>query len=326
MAVGSLLPDRYSLENVEKVVRNPRLLKKELFTLGLGVNARASRLRSASAGRTDGIDTIAADWDNLLILDGCRYDMFAAQSDLEGTLSRKRSLGSDSWEFMKTNFEGRSLHDTVYVTANPHVYELEDDVFHAVVDLLERGWDEETRTVRPETVVEEAIAAHERYPDKRLIVHFMQPHFPFIGPTGQRFSHMGLEHHLEDEERSSAPNPWFGLVHEQDIDIETVVAAYRENLDLTVPHVETLIDELDGKSVVTADHGNLIGERGFPIPIRLYGHPRGLHMDQLLAVPWLEAEHTDRRKIVAEPPVESVDETDANDDVVEDRLSALGYV
>ncbi|SEH14764.1 hypothetical protein SAMN04487967_1757 [Natronorubrum sediminis] len=326
MAVGSLLPDRYSLENVEKVARNPRLLKKEAFTLGLRVNARASRLQSARAGRTDGIDMIAADWDNLLILDGCRYDMFAAQSDLEGELSRKRSLGSDSWEFMETNFEGRSLHDTVYVTANPHVYELEDDVFHAVVDLLERGWDEETRTVRPETVVEEAIAAHERYPDKRLIVHFMQPHFPFIGPTGQRFSHMGLEHHLEDEERSSAPNPWFGLVHEQDIDIETVVAAYRENLDLTLPHVETLIEELDGKSVVTADHGNLIGERGFPIPIRLYGHPRGLHMDQLLAVPWLEAEHTERRKTVAEPPVESVDETDADDDVVEDRLSALGYV
>ncbi|WP_440764672.1 hypothetical protein [Natronorubrum sp. DTA7] len=325
MAVASLLPDRYSLENVRKVVRNPRLVRKELFTLGLRVNSRVSRVRNDLVGEADGIDMMAADWDNLLILDGCRYDMFDLQSDLEGSLSEKRSPGADSWEFMETNFEGQELHDTVYVTANPHVYELEDNVFHDVVDLLDRAWDEESRTVRPEDVVREAVAAHERYPDKRLIVHFMQPHFPFIGPTGQQFSHMGLEHHLDDDDRSSAPNPWFALIHDQDIDIETVVAAYRENLDLVLPHVETLLESLGGKSVVTADHGNLIGERGFPVPIRLYGHPRGLHIEELLTVPWLEVEGTERRRVTAEPPVDS-GAVDNTDDVVEDRLNALGYV
>lgn len=326
MATRSVLPERYSLENLQKVVRNPRLLQKELFTLGLRINSRAAQFRNEYRGTDEGVDVMDADWDNLLILDGCRHDMFAAQSDLEGTLSRKRSRGSDSWEFMEANFAGKDLHDTVYVTANPHVYELEGDVFHAVVDLLDRCWDEDARTVQPDAVVEEAIAARDRFPDKRLIVHFMQPHFPFLGPTGEQFSHKGLEHHLDDDERSSAPNPWFGLIHDQDIDVETVVAAFRENLDIALPHVESLLEALDGKSVVTADHGNLIGERGVPVPIRLYGHPRGLHVDQLLTVPWLEVDGATRREIVSEPPVAADDATDADDDAVEERLSALGYV
>jgi hypothetical protein len=226
---------------------------------------------------------------------------------------------------MRTNFDGRSLHDTVYVTANPHVYRLGDDVFHDVVDLLETRWDEESRTVRPEAVVEEAITAHETYPDKRLIVHFMQPHFPFLGPTGAEFPHQGLETHLDDDDRSGAPNPWFALIHDRDVDVEAVLAAYRENLDVVLPHVEALLEALPGKSVVTSDHGNLIGERGTPVPVRMYGHPRGLHQDELLAVPWLEVDADERRRTVSEPPVRAGSEADPDEQVVDRRLRALGY-
>jgi len=37
--------------------------------------------------------------------------------------------------------------------------------------------------------------------------------------------------------------------------------AYNENLDIVLTEIEALLDELDGKSVITADHGNLVGER-----------------------------------------------------------------
>ncbi len=318
----ALLPDRYSAENARRVLRNPRLLRRELFTVALTVNSRTRDVLNALEGTDDGIDVIAADWDNLLILDACRYDLFAARSTLEGDLREVRSKGSDSGEFVQRNFAGRTLHDTVYVTANPHVHHLEDGVFHAVVDLLDDRWDEEAETVRPEAVVEEAIAAHERFPEKRLIVHFMQPHFPFLGPTGRTFAHQGLDADLENRDAGEA-NPWFRLIYDDDVDVATVCRAYRENLDLVLPHVEDLLEALSGKSVVTADHGNLIGERGFPIPVPMYGHPRGLHREDLLAVPWLEVASTDRRRILPEPPVDG--RGDPDEDVLERRLTALGY-
>ena len=322
MPVSTLLPDRYSIENLRRVLENPRLLRQELFHRTLQVNSRTRRLLNSLEGAEGGFDVIAADWDNLFILDACRYDLFAAHDPLEGDLQAVRSKGSDSWEFMEGNFAGRTLHDTVYVTANPHVYELPEDTFHAVENLLETRWDEETGTVLPEAVVEEAIAAHERYPDKRLIVHFMQPHFPFLGPTGREFPQMSLDM----ENGSDAPNPWFGLLYEDDLEIETVLTAYRENFDLLVPHLEELLEAVPGKSVVTADHGNLIGERGFPIPMRMYGHPRGLHREEVLTVPWLECEATKRRKTVAEPPSRDQDGDETDDELVEQRLEALGYV
>ena len=325
MSVSTFLPDRYSVENFRRVLENPQLLRQELFYRTLQVNSRTRRLLNALEGTEEGIDVIAADWDNLFILDACRYDLFAARNPLEGDLRAVRSKGSDSWEFMERNFAGRTLHDTVYVTANPHVYELPEDTFHAVENLLETRWDEESGTVLPEAVVEEAIAAHERYPEKRLIVHFMQPHFPFLGPTGREFPQMRLDV-AQDGEGSDAPNPWFGLLYEDDLEIETVLTAYRENLDLLVPHLEEVLEALAGKSVVTADHGNLIGERGFPIPMRMYGHPRGLHREEVLTVPWLECEATERRKTVAEPPARDQEGDGTDDELVEQRLEALGYV
>ncbi|ELZ17396.1 alkaline phosphatase family protein [Natrinema limicola] len=321
--MSTILPDHYSVENLKRVFKNPRLLRRELFNWTLWVNSRSRRVLKALSGTDENIDMIAADWDNLILLDACRYDLFDARNQLNGDLQSVRSKGSDSWEFMNANFAGRTLHDTVYVTANPHVYELPENTFHAVENLLETRWDEESGTVRPAAVVEEAIEALDRYPEKRLIVHFMQPHFPFLGPTGQTFDHMGIKD-LDAAERSDAPNPWFGLIYEDTVDAETVLMAYRENLDLLFPHVERLLETLSGKSVVTSDHGNLIGERGFPIPMRMYGHPRGLNRDEVRTVPWLELETADRRRIVSEPPQQ--DETETNDDVVEDRLSALGYV
>jgi hypothetical protein len=132
------------------------------------------------------------DWDNLLILDACRYDMFTDRIDLEGTLESRISMGSTSEEFMERNFVGEQFHDTVYVNANPYIPKLglDDDTFHAVVDCLD-DWDIELETVPPEPVARAARNAHERYSDKRLIIHFMQPHAPFIGEYGREMDNGG---------------------------------------------------------------------------------------------------------------------------------------
>jgi hypothetical protein len=66
--------------------------------------------------------------------------------------------------------------------------------------------------------------------------------------------------------------------------------------------------------VLTADHGNALGERAIPFPIRVYVHPNNLRMPVLTDVPWFVLPYTERKSIVA-----------GDESVIEDRLSALGY-
>ncbi len=269
-----------------------------------------------------GTRIMSEDWDNLLILDACRYDMFADRIGLDGELESRISLGSSSEEFLERNFTSGTFHDTVYVNANPYIprLNLDEDTFHAVIDCL-GDWDTELQTVTPETVARAAADAHETYPDKRLIVHFMQPHTPFIGELGRNMAGGGWTMDLDVEEE---PGIWKHLRDgTADLDVATVWEAYLENLDVVLEEVADLLETLKGKSVITADHGNLVGERLSPIPSRRkYGHPYGVHAEELVKVPWFVVEGDGRREVRPEPPVEqeSVDE-----ETVDERLEALGY-
>jgi hypothetical protein len=307
----------YDVEDLRRGLRDPSLIARAIKR-----QSRAASLRVNNAWyrwqTPEGYDLAEEDWDVLIVLDGCRYDLFADHNWLDGTLEPRVSPASESWEFLQSNFAGRTFHDTVYVTANPHWYKLEDGTFHHVVDLLTEAWSDEHGTVLPRSVVEYARRAHERFPRKRLIVHFMQPHFPFIGESGQRLTHKGITLHADDEAEQGL-NVWTAA-ELGELPLDDIVDAYAENLDLVLPHVETLIEALPGTTVVTADHGNLIGERLFPIPVRGYGHPRGLHIPGLVTVPWLSVPG-ERLPAVSEPPTAREQTTDH----VTDRLEALGY-
>lgn len=315
----------YDLRQVRRALDHPRLLVRELNRL---YHTRLNR----RTYNPNGVDIVAEDWDNLFILDACRYDAFAARTELPGQLERRRSRGSMTAEFLKGNFDDRELHDTVYITATPMFYwnrnrgDVEATFHHEVNVWRDEGWDEEFHTVLPETMVAQAKRAAEEYPHKRLLVHFVQPHFPAIGSTGR--NHPELD----------SLRVWDGIDNGTlDLSRSTLRRAYVENLDAVLPHVENLMDTLTGKTVVTADHGQLFGERSFPIPFREYGHPPGIHTDELLTVPWLVHTNGPRREIVAEEPDTEPDRGDetgpadmgdsrVDDAVVTDRLEDLGYL
>jgi hypothetical protein len=61
--------------------------------------------------------------------------------------------------------------------------------------------------------------------------------------------------------------------------------AYKENLRHVLKNVEDLLEIINGKTVITSDHGNLIGDRLSPIPVRGYGHPSGLRAPELVKDP-----------------------------------------
>lgn len=312
--------DMNTISRLSRAVESPRLFVRH-------ANRLYHRRLNRRQYNPDGIDIFAEDWDNLLVLDACRYDMFERYSELPGRLEHRSARGSATTEFLKANFAERDLRDTVYVTANPQLYrnrEAIDTDLHAVVDVWrEEGWNEEYGTVLPETVTEYAMRAAREYPNKRLVIHYIQPHYPFIG-SDTEFD----KHHLAATdaggEEGEAENVWGQLMTGTlDADTADIWQSYVANLKRALPHVERSMRELGGRTVVTADHGNMVGERSFPIPIREWGHPRGTYTEYLVRVPWLVHDNGPRRTVVAEQPKSTA--TNVEEETVADRLKHLGY-
>jgi len=291
------------------------------------INSRLlSRYYSVTA--PDGDAVLSEEWDNLVILDGCRYDLFERtvdSFDVDGELESRESRGSTSFEFLRNNFAGQSVDDIVYVTANPFVKtELDDTAFHAIDHVWLDRWDEELETVLAETMVERTIYAQETYPNKRIISHFMQPHHPFVGEIRIESDrgYIGARSRATDKEYPEWESIW-AQFHHGKIDKETLWEAYRSNLEYALESVSGLVDKLDGQTVLTSDHGNAFGERAEPFPTRVYGHAPGVCIPALTTVPWFICESDSTKEIVSEQSDSK--ETDVQGDVIEERLKSLGY-
>jgi hypothetical protein len=301
----------YDISDLKRVKKEPKLVLREL-------NKQIYSSFGRHESNPDGRSIFKEDWDNLLIFDACRYDFFEQQSELPGELRSRTALGSCTPEFVEYNFRNKQLLDTVYITANSWFLKLRDKInseVHDLYDLLsspERKYsDPEHKIVLADTITSVAKEANKKYPNKRLIIHYIQPHHPFVGPTGQEYF---------ERDSSSLREV---VRNEPEATRELVAQAYRENVDHVLSAAKDLLPELKGKTVITADHGEMIGERHEYIPIREYGHPPGIWSDVLTTVPWYIHTYESRKEIIAEQP----NRNDANRDMyeVDERLKTLGY-
>jgi hypothetical protein len=273
------------------------------------------------------MDVMSEDWDNLIILDACRYDylnQYYSTSDatVGGELRSVVSKGAHSWEFMQGNFANKSFPDTVYVTANPHSTRSSEDVFYLRKYLFE-SWNSRLGTVLPEDVAKAGIEAHTKYPNKRLIIHFMQPHEPHLGPTANQYRDELDIKGFGMPEADHQDGMLFNEAAERGLlSDEKIEQAYRETLNIAMKYVNKLIDDLNGKSVITADHGQMLGEQWAPLTSKTYGHPHDLYTKELCHVPWLEVPSEERRNVTKEKPLEA---NQVDQEKVEAQLKALGY-
>lgn len=255
------------------------------------------------------LEVMSEEWDTLLILDACRYDYFRRISELPGDLESRYSPASMSHGFINESFIGDQFHDTVYVTANPFAPKIPGETFYDVIGLVDEYWENETGTVPPETMRKKTAEAHSEYPNKRIISHFMQPHHPFLSDFGRKLSRnlywAGNQYHPSSNVR-----------------VSDIRQAYSENLKLVLSEIEGLIDDIDGKIVITADHGELLGERLRPIPIRGFEHPESIYTEELLKVPWLTIENGER-DTVSETPAPTAN---IASEAAKSRLEKLGYI
>ncbi|WP_410764638.1 hypothetical protein [Haloferax sp. DFSO60] len=314
---------RYALSEIRKNGSNVHWWRQRLLTNVVSKYFKTYR-------EADSPPIHECDWDTLIILDACRYDLFEEcypEFDLSGTLSKRTSLESGTPGFLRENFGDEDFHDVVYVTGNAYVSTLlSSNQFHDVIPAWKDNWDDDVQTVTPEAMGEVAKRVAEEYPDKRLIFHFVQPHEPFIGEkrvgireqSAIRQQALGKEAPAHAKRKPTA----FEQLDRGKLTKQAVWDAYRSNLERALPVVSDLLTEIDGKTVVTADHGNSFGEFAKPFPIRVYGHPLGIYIPSLTEVPYFEYQNGERRDITAERPKSRVSE---DMEVANERLRMLGY-
>jgi len=105
-------------------------------------------------------------------------------------------------------------------------------------------------------------------------------------------------------------------VREGAVTWDDVRAAYAANLRLVLGHARELAGLLRGRLVITADHGELLGEDG------RFGHDPTLTYKELYLVPWMETDNGAFTPApIAQGPSDGADAA-----VMEDRLRALGYM
>ena len=134
--------------------------------------------------KNTGIFILDEEWDNLIILDACRYDIFKQEINkigLKGALRKVKSRGSHTTTFLSENFKKHHYPDIVYITANPYVDKLISHKVNKIISVWKLGWSKKHHTVLPETMYEYTLDTLNYYPEKRFIIHFIQPHYPYIG-------------------------------------------------------------------------------------------------------------------------------------------------
>lgn len=276
----------------------------------------------------DGIYVMEEDWDNLVIIDACPLHIFEDCWDEAADVQIRTSRGETTARFFRENFEGETHYDTIVVSGNAATGDVVDDLeFFKFVGLWGKenfpDFDRRYRDiVPPEIVLDKTLELHAEYPNKRIISHFLQPHPPFV---------------VKGDEKLDPGSKYrdFTAARRGEVSSETIREIYRDNTRYVLKYVHDLTSGLDGKSVVTTDHGTMLGE-GVPLYYQFlhprwsvfhrnrfkYAHFTHLRLPTLVEVPWVELDYESRRDIETANSPAGVE---MNRGIIEDQLEALGY-
>jgi len=274
-------------------------------------------------------------WDILIVLDACRYDFFSCmyKKFLLGNLEEVKSLGSSTLEWLVKSFR-KYYKDVVYFSANPYINSFADvkiglwkwsarKHFYKIIDVWKFGWDNFFGTVPPWEVNKVVLNSKDRYAGKRLIIHFLQPHEPYLYPsinpigfnhpdplkgtflensgtsgmikflrlfldnlTKYPFAkityHLGLNTEsiwrLREKFRLPPASPMDAVRRKYGVRILRL--AYAFNLRIVLEYVSLLVNHLEGEIIITSDHGEFLGERGY------FSHNWGIKNRIVRHVPW----------------------------------------
>jgi hypothetical protein len=267
--------------------------------------------------RQNGTNMFSRQWDVCIVLDACRYDLIESVTSEYEFLSDLDSIWSvdsktHAWlEKTVNRTKRKELAQTAYVTGNPFSdYVLNDNPFGKLDEVWRYAWDDDFGTVPPRPITDRAIRIGRSSEFDRLLVHYMQPHVPFLDWEKQQPLKMGNF----GAEEQAAEDTW-GRLRAGEVEEGDVWSAYRRNLEIVLNDIEVLLNNVDApRTVITSDHGNGMGEWG------IYGHPLHMPFEPLRKVPWIRTTAEDG---ATHSPKQYT--TTEDDSMIENRLHALGY-
>lgn len=284
-----------------------------------------------------GTNIFEKNWDTLIILDACRTDAIkkvAPEYDFIESVDSIWSVGSTSKEWYVHTFQSRDVTDVSLVSGNgwiKHLFETEPDwkywtatrnsIWHSISALdapLQRplpasedfysyvpvvgdhGADLGT-TPLPDEITDAAIHEHRTTAPKKMIIHYMQPHEPYVQKQNDGKLPDMHAHPLDSLKAGNASR-------------KEVYSAYLENLREALNSVSKLLKNIDSERVaITADHGELFGEWNG------YAHPAAFPHPAVRKVPWIITHASNIANEEVDPP----QQIEAS---AKERLSDLGYL
>jgi len=287
-----------------------------------------------------GTHVLDREWDVLVILDTCRVDALRTVSNEYGFINdveRILSRGGTSPEWIAHTFDSdylSELEKTAYITANPHAKTVLEDrqqlashsaaarrfyrygkwnpVEPSDLDLYDPvvSYHSDTKVLDidfigditpPQYITDRAIAVGREHSPKRMILHYMQPHYPWVAHAIEQ--NRDIKKWEERPERSKS------------YDRNKVFNAYLNDLKFVLDEVQVLLNNLDAETVViSSDHGDAFGEWG------IYGHGPGRFHPQVRYVPWAVTNASDSGEYT--PQITSSPNTETS---MTSQLEALGY-
>ena len=268
------------------------------------------------------------EWNLLIILDACRPDYLTTfQGEPVESID---ALSQHTFYFAGAIQEWFVDTPLVYFNGNPLVYKRitverkagKNDCIN-LIDLWPQRWkesgvdgqwrDKEPTVIQPEMILNEFLKyIFIRGQPRHAIIHFMQPHFPFIG-------HPEFKPSITHQARYPQKEQFW----------DSIRKAYSDNLAAVLPFAERASESI-GRVIVTADHGEFLGEGNWYGHNTWLGEPRSVYKPVtpelaksiLGTVPWWETGEYDPT-LYPSVPLES---EEIDDEVLKERLRSLGYV
>ena len=263
------------------------------------------------------IDIKDEDWKFLVILDACRYDFFEEvykEFFNDVVLKKAISPARHTLEWLCKTFDNY-YDDTIYISGNPWVNSFvinKKFKFHAkkhfykIVDVWNFGWDNSLGTIPPREININFTKQLLKNKNKRFILHYNQPHQPYISLGGFSRQTRRFKKHDPTEtfknkvkflisktvgdricwELFNILNISFKdygyMLYKKYGGFDEIRRAYKNDLRIVLEKVKLLTDNIPGSWLITADHGELLGEHNG------YDHCHYLRYKELVEVPYLK--------------------------------------
>lgn len=267
------------------------------------------------------------EWDMLIILDACRVDVLEEVADEYSFLPDPPfhsiwSAASYSEGWLKANFTGKQavrhrnkMNSMAHITGNPFTETVfSENPFGTLDEVWKYGWAEGQGLLPPDVVTDQAIRTSRDTDHDSMIVHYMQPHAPFITDIDAFNYEIDITAFANPDVEVSKRTPW-ELLRDGEVTEDELWGGYKDTLRAVLDSVEVLLDNVDSDTVViSADHASAMGEWG------VYGHPRGVAIPALRTVPWVVTSANDSGSYEPDSRETAVDADR------EEQLRKLGYL